>query len=273
MENIRLRFLPVRKLSNLANKLTVNLIMTPCEQFTKIKITCSVGLARQRMQDNEFDQLPVERDGHIVGLVKLSSLNEILDEDIVSNYVDEKVPNVDETVKLVKVLQPLQSTPCIFVMRDDKVVGLIHSSDLNKQAMRIYFYLWIAALEMGLATIVKSKYELPGEWVTLLSLKKQRSILKGYIFAKKRNLDANPIEQAELSDLVKVIQKNEVIRCLLGFPKTKDWKDATGNLIDLRNRIMHPTRTLIDIDCGVEDLISRENNLKKLIITVDASLL
>lgn len=265
--------MPLRELLHLADQLTVNLIMTPRDQFRVAKITDSVSLAKQIMQDKEFDQLPVENEGKIIGLVHLRSVDHEIEEKCISDLIDISVPGVDKLEKIIGMLPLLETKSCVFVKENDEVIGLIHKSDLNKQAMRIYFYLWIAALEMGLATIVKSKYELPGEWVTLLSLKKQRSILKGYIFAKKRNLDANPIEQAELSDLVKVIQKNEVIRCLLGFPKTKDWKDATGNLIDLRNRIMHPTRTLIDIDCGVEDLISRENNLKKLIITVDASLL
>lgn len=113
-------------------------------------------------------------------------------------------------------------------------------ADANKRRARELFYRVLSEFEVQLAQMVKREYpnseslfteakpEAIGRW--------QKSKIDGLV--------VHISEHMYLSTLMKIVGKSETLRGKMGYTSRNEFDDL-GGLIDLRNRIMHPTQTLI----------------------------
>ena len=65
-----------------------------------------------------------------------------------------------------------------------------------------------------------------------------------------------------------IIAKNEALRCELGFSSREKFNKHVGGLIDLRQTIMHPVRTLVSDADSMDTLVKREKRLRSFRLTV-----
>ena len=245
-------------------------IMTPFKQFVSAQPS---AYARETVADarkDAFDQLPVVDDeGHVTGLVYVAQLQKLPDDALVADYV---VP-LEESGQLriedgiSKAVQILHTKPASLVTDGVRVVGLVHRSDLNKHPARTYFYLWLSSLEMMLARLVSLR--LPSNaWIEHLGEQAQIRVLGKMEFESRRNNSIDPIEYLDLSNLVRIIAKNEIIYTELGFDSRNGLEDEIGGLVDLRHDIMHPVRTLVSDAESMSVLANREETLRAINLTV-----
>lgn len=265
--------MPPKMLSDLAGLLTVRLVMTPREKFTTINSTKCVGEAKELMEANSYDQLPVNNDkGEIVGLVRIKNISPMSPDKYVANCIESSVLKIQDTENISKLFSLLQDETCVFVQnKHGEVIGLIHRSDLNKQGVRAYFYLWLAGFEMGLAERLKSEYEADDNWMTLLIPKKQKEIRKRWDEEKKEGFDLHLFEYTNLSDLISVVKKDKEkkVWSKLGFNNAKEWGKISGKLIKLRIDIMHPVKTIVMSVSDINRLKTCDESLRKLVIGLD----
>ena len=265
MSRERSRLLPFEELRGLAEQLTVKLVMTPRIRFKTVAPKATVGEARNIMEKERFDQLPVEDKGKITGLVRCASISSASLDEYVDGYVN-KPKHISETEPLSELILSLESEHCVLVDNEGVVTGLIHRSDLNKQAIRIYFYLWLAAAEMGLSEMIKDEYGPDETWIDKLSTQSKVTVLGKHALAQREGRDIHPIEYLDFSDLINVVTKDKEKKIWdkLGFTE-KEWKEITGELVEFRHTVMHPIRTLVNEDSDIKLLKDCDDHLRKLI--------
>ncbi|UCG31650.1 MAG: CBS domain-containing protein [Phycisphaerales bacterium] len=234
-------------LMRLAERVTIGMVMTPLCDLVCADPQTTVGQARELMGAS-YDQLPLMDGPSVEGLILRESL-EGKDAgaparsaltplcDLVTVRADEVIPPV---------VQLLVDDRCVLVFdaNDDRFCGLVHFSDLNKHAVRTNVYLWISALEMGLAELIHRRCPDFRQWLGILEERRQITILGRYEYERQRHIELDPLEGAELSDLLKIVRSIPVLLEPLGLTKSQlDRK--TGHLVKMRHAAMHPVRSLI----------------------------
>jgi len=217
-----------------------------------------------------FDQLPVGNSRrNIVGLVFVEQLQDSPADAAVSDYLVPLAKCMQLRIKdgINKAVRVLHAQPASLVADGKKVAGLVHRSDLNKHPTRTYFYLWLSWLEMGLARLIELR--LPGNvWIDLLGDQEQIQVLGKMEFESRRNNSIAPIEYLDLSSLVRIIKKSELLQHELGFDSRNNVKEELGGLVELRHTIMHPVRTLVSDAASMDKLAHRERKLRATTLAV-----
>ncbi len=112
--------------------------------------------ARKRLTEERFDQAPVVFQDRIVGWVLTSRLLEDQAVSTVMTPLDSSAI-VSAQSSIPSVLQLLARDNFVFTADTDGLAGFIVPSDLDRHAVRSYFYLLVAGIEMLLSEIVRSE--------------------------------------------------------------------------------------------------------------------
>jgi hypothetical protein len=137
---------------------------------------------------------------------------------------------------------------------------IITLPDINKRPVRTLCYQLLMQLETRLAEMIQEKYdseELFGELNhRTLGLWKQDEI------------NDNKVHIAEhmgISDIKKIVRKDGDMVDELGFESKNKFKDQLSGVVTLRNKIMHPTRTLAHDREHLEKQFDRLNRVDELV--------
>lgn len=135
----------------------------------------------------------------------------------------------------------------IIMDRNEDRYRILTLADVNKRRARELFYRVLSEFEVQLATLVEQEYP---DSETLFSEAKPEAIGR-WQKSKLDDLVVHISEHMYLTTLMKIVGKSESLRSRLGYSSRNQFDDDLGGLIELRNRIMHPTQTLVH---DVEDL-------------------
>lgn len=160
MSASRSRILAYHRLLQLARQLNVALVMTV--DPLKVDEGQTVAEVRALLEANAFDQAPVTRAGRDVGLLRCEHLTGTDPEALVGSLPYEALSlanSVEPSTPMLRLLIKLAERPsCVVLDEIDQVIGLVHFSDLNRQAVRTFLYLWHTAVEMALAALIDQRY-------------------------------------------------------------------------------------------------------------------
>jgi len=234
-------------LVRVAGRITAQMIMTQRKRLVCASPTMSVGQALELM-GSLYDQLPVLDGERFVGLafkrdlLTRSSAVPVSEAAVPLN----RVPCVQPETPLRNVTESLLHYSCVAVVEgtEPKLCGLIHFSDLNGHPARSNLYLWISSFEMTLAELVRRELPDYREWLKTLDEHRQVLILGRREYERRQNIELDPVESVELSDLLRIIRAAPRVLDQLGFTKSQ-FDRKTGHLVKLRNGVMHPVRSLI----------------------------
>lgn len=236
-----------KQLAQLASRITVEAVMTPRPALVCASPSTRCGDALTEMGDL-FDQLPVLDGETFLGLVFRDDLVNVDGGEVVSAHTvpASELLTVKSSDILLVLNQRLEEQACVPVLDEAgaSLVGLVHFSDLNKSIVRANLYLWLAAFEMGLAALVRQNCPDFNEWLQLLNESRQMAILGRYEFARRQHIELDPVEGADLSDLLKIIRSVPRLLDLFGLTRNQ-FDKKTGHLVHIRHAVMHPVRTLI----------------------------
>jgi hypothetical protein len=130
--------------------------------------------------------------------------------------------------------------------RQRVITGIVTPADLNKAPARTFFYNLIAELEMVIASLVEDcfknrQYEIS----RLLSSERKQDIEDAVTEMVETDREIEIIHLLYLSDLVKILRKEESLRKSLDFESSSQVKNELGSLVDLRNDLVHPVRLIL----------------------------
>lgn len=190
-------------------------------------------IARKRLTQQRVDQAPVVSHGRIVGWVLTSRLPEDRAVDSVMTPLDNSVI-VSAESSIPRVLQLLGRLHFVFTADTDGIAGFIVPSDLDRHAVRSYFYLLVAGIEILLSEIVK--FAIPEEEIISIM---RSSMRKRYMQAHQENSEAHPVEYLYIGELVKLFLATSYSK------QERLWNDTLiQRLVDVqnfRNSVMHPS--------------------------------
>ena len=259
MNEPRSRTLAFDQLMELAHGLNAGLIMT-FEPYG-INVDQTVYEAHEVMEKESFDQLTVTRDDEIIGLLYRERLETISSTKKIKDLDYEPVSfknTLAVDTHLGWVLDMLSDhRSCLVRDQADAIVGLIHISDLNRHAMRLYLYILVSAAETGMAEIIARAD--PGElWYLKIPENNRKKIDKFYC-RQVGNVLRYPVSMyAGFADLVAALRTfPEVWRLLVRCENEVRILESVqefGTTESLRNQVMHLTKILVNVPDDVRKL-------------------
>lgn len=234
-------------------------LMTPRDQLHSI--AADNGETPIPSESQQYDVIPVTEKGRIVGVLEKGAgeMQKLSEQWLVSR--DTGVPDL---------LRLFTSTKrkAFLVLHKQEIVGLVSPADLNKLAARIYLYNLIGEMELGLMTLIKDHFEdRQDEFIQYLSSERQEAsstLLQGL---EAGNAELDLLQQLYLSDLINIVVKEPALREKLRLASRNQAGKALGGLNELRKRIMHPVKPLLEK--VPEDLFSLHERVSRITDLLD----
>jgi hypothetical protein len=252
----------------------------------QVKITAaSVGISRQRwtvvkedeiceskqielMRENRFDHLPIEpKEGTITEYFKTTVPNSFENIEKQTIIYEDIIP-LDTNIRDVIDKFVANERSFYFLSFNRSISGLITLGNLNCKQVQIYIFSKICELERELGNYLNSclTSEEIKNWIEEKSntndpKDKYRLILINFNELKNSDLDNQLTEHLFLVDFFKIISNKELFK-KLGFSKTK-WNEV-NSINELRKRIAHPTRSLLDKNNNINKLKERLDKIDDL---------
>jgi predicted transcriptional regulator len=247
------------QLARIAQRMTVGMIMTPLEELVTVEASSAIAAARQRM-GTSYDQMPVIEGAAVVGVLFGEDMKDLDHHSAVGSVMRpiQAMPAVRSDHTFADAFPVLIQHPCVAVRHppDDVFAGILHFSDVNKHEVRANLYLWLSALEMNLARLLRRHCPDFDTWLRCLDEPRQVLVLGRYELERRRHVELHPVEGTELSDLIKIFRSIPGLLEPLGLTKSQ-FEKKTGRLITLRNAAMHPVRSLVRAHSDVKRLTTR----------------
>lgn len=254
-----------------------------------VKITAaSVGISKQRwtyvdeqdissdkhidlMKKNRFDHLPiVSSNGTVTEFFKTAEPNNYSTiERRAINYYD--IIPLDTNIKDVIEKFAFDGRTFFFLSFHGDISGLITLGNLNCKQVQVYIFSLICELERELGYFLNRWLENPNQdirkWIEGKvnnddPKDKYRLMLDSFEGLIDLDLENQLTEHFFLLDFFKIIKDKEFFE-KLAFSK-RDWENLYS-INELRKRIAHPTRSLLDKDNDIKKLKERLNKIEDLI--------
>jgi len=139
-------------------------------------------------------------------------------------------------------------------------------ADANKRRARELFYRVLSEFEVQLAHLIEQEYP---DSESLFTEAKPEAIGR-WQKSKIDELVVHISEHMYLSTLLKIVGKSDNLRERMGYSSRNQFDKDLGGLVDLRNRIMHPTQTLVHDTDDLEKEINRVNRAVEALDNLDA---
>jgi hypothetical protein len=228
----------------------------------------SSNLHIELMEKNRFDHLPVEEvDGSVIKFFKTAVPNKY-------DKIDELKININDIIALDTNIRDViekfatQNRTFFFLRYQKTISGLITLGNLNCKQVQIYIFSLVCELERELGDFLNhflSEKDIT-EWLNRkikanIQNEKYKNILLSYANLIDSDLENNLTEHLFLVDLFKIINDTNLY-LQLDYSKLEWEKMKSVN--ELRNRIAHPTRSLIDADNTIFKLHERISKIEDL---------
>jgi predicted transcriptional regulator len=254
-------------LKKIMNQLQASLVMTPIDdRFVAFDPEESTELAFSRMKERNIDYAPLLKGDAFIGYVHRKNLanakgktcRHVAKEAATNNRISPKI-------SLDDVLGRLVDEPFLFVVKNERLEGIITRADMNRRAFRTLFYVVLSELEDLLVNLIQIL--LPCERsLYLLGEDRAKDILYNYWKAKARNMEISIEQYLSFSDILNIIikSKNLKVWALLRCTSRK-CVEKLNSLVNLRNKVMHSTRLLVDREDCIEGISQQYGKIWELI--------
>lgn len=204
------------------------------------------GFSAQR-----FDQVAVVDGDRPLGVVRTGRLRRLLSrgKPLRPDTKEIRKAFVAPRLHLDLLLEHLEESTAVIVQHGDGAPhGLFATCDLNRHEFRAVLYPMLADLERRLAEQIERRFceQKAFEWIKCLPTYRQIAIHGGWALARRNRVETTPAACASLSDLLKAAERHDEVRAPLVQESGKDWSCRIKRVNDLRNRVMHPARPLLE---------------------------
>ena len=216
------------------------------------------GRHLELMKKNRFDHLPIEpTQGPITEFLKTSEPNNFKNIERHKIKYEDIIP-LDTSIREV-IERFANSNRTFFFLRYQKnISGLITLGNLNCKQVQVYLFSLICDLERELGEFLNSNLENQEirDWVESMSYSseykaKYKKMLRTYDDLVNLDLENQLTEHFFLLDFFSIFMEKQMY---VKFDyKLEEWDDL-NTINDLRNRVAHPTKSLLDKKNDIHNL-------------------
>lgn len=256
----------------LARDLTVSHIATGIDQLSVIEADDPVSRVVAVLEPNQFDYAPVRDSDTFVGRVALTTAKRTKSarvRDITEPLAARFLLSANSPIS--EVIRWLNEEPWLLVVDGKDIAGLVARADLNRQAVRVYFYMLVVDFEVRLSTMLRKRFDRQEELLELLSEQAAFTVWNRYRELKEMDVDIDLVAAMDLSHLSRAFGKSPDLRNGLGYESAKAWKQAVGGIVGFRHQVMHPVRPLLSSQEDHERLIEMDLRLRGLLHRLPAA--
>ena len=151
-------------LKQILDLLTAKAIMTPRDKFFYCQPNQNVSDAKRLLRKNKFSGAPL-KEKVIRNLVKLEKLEQCDEHikhcsEVATEITAQEIIPEDTTIEsLIGIFAERKDPSPLFVAKVNSITGLITCADLDKIAVKVYFFILMSALESLLLDIIGKDYE------------------------------------------------------------------------------------------------------------------
>jgi hypothetical protein len=241
-------------------------LQTPLAGATVLRAGWQASRGAKLLADGQFDQAPVFSRKRLVGYALTKDLAAYPRRRVrgVAHSIDQDIV-LSGASGVGALLLTLRDRAFAFIVGQEGITGFVTPSDLNKQAARAHFYLLIAALEIGVANLLRRSGQPQNELIRSLTPAAQGLIERRFKEDSSAGIDVDYLIYLEFSQLLNLVGRDSELASGLGYAEKSEWRQATDGLIRLRHDVMHPTRPIYGRQRTVADLIACESRLQSLL--------
>lgn len=241
-------------MAGLERGLQVAHITTPTDQLRCCQHDEEIEVALNRPDLLQFDQIPVQEQGMIIGLVRKLTIPSGA-----KGQAKKYMQPLGESI-LVSADAPLlefilNNSLERLVIQGTKIYGLVTRSDLLKLPVTLLGFALVTHVETELLTMLHATGISEQKWLGYLSGKRKEEIGKKYRQLKDKRADPDPLELTYFSDKIIIMERlADEEPQIAGLPD----KETIGQLKaikQLRNTIVHTGKD--DNADTIEQLIDR----------------
>ncbi len=177
----------------------------------------------------EFDQIPVRRKRHIVGVLERGAMP--------LGTVAESMLPLDDSL-LVAADQPITKFVALLSKRSYRLVlvgteitGIVTRSDIAKAPVRLLAFTLVSHLEMAMTAVIQKRFPNDDSWLKLLPPDRQKRLSRRMKRRQAQNLLLPLIDLADLGD------KRRVLSQICGLDPVAE--NELVQIEDLRNAVAH----------------------------------
>ncbi len=235
-------------LQRILDLLTAKSIMTPCNEFFFCQPDQKISDARRLLGDKKFSAAPLH-DVDIHRYVTLKKLEKTKDdatrcEDVADEITVRDVATGDTNIKnLLEIFFERKDPVPLFVLERNSITGLITGADLDKIAVKVFFFVLISALESLLLDIIGDNYKKYKECLT-----NPREVEGRYGRCKGQLVGLEEHHYLMTKEIFEIVWGSDIGKIM----NVKDEKELKA-LRKFRNRVAHGNYIIVKDD-DVKDL-------------------
>ncbi len=206
------------------------------EELASFDASSPVAEVRDFMRRKDFDVVGVRDDGFVYGYAEADHPGDCAIGHCVRSF--DEATCIGEDEPLSRIFSFLQVSPRVFVVRNDRVTGIITRGDLEKAPVRMWLFALVSLIEMQLLRLIREHY--PGEtWRRVLS---DGRVEKAEQICDKRHADKTHIDLADclqFCDKRDIVLKTPALFQSLSLEAFPDPSTLFKELQDLRDDLAH----------------------------------
>jgi hypothetical protein len=215
-----------------------------CEPILCCKINDNADDTRHALESRDFDvTCVIDENGNIIGQIERESLGT----GVVSDHVKkiEEYETINEDTSLVNLLSELSDKNYKYVVRKERIIGIITRSDLNKPIPRTYLFGVISLFELHLNFWINSSRP-NNSWLSSLKEHRAKSIQEMEKIKKENGSYLSLIECAQLCDKKEILKNTPEFLKKFNFSK-KNFSKLMEKIEVIRNDIAHSQSSIITL--------------------------
>ena len=217
--------------------------MTHRDKFVCCQPGQNVSDAIKTLSENRFSGAPLEEEP-ISRYVKLEKLQRNVKHALHCGELaieigpNDKISENTTIESLIEVLAERKDPSPLFVVKDDAVTGLVTCADLDKIAVKVYFFVLLSAFESLLLDVIGSNYE---KYKTCL--RNPKTIEKRYRRCQGEFVGLDEHNYLMTKEIFEVVWKSE-IKTIISVTNEEELK----KLAFFRNKVAHGNYIIIKDD-------------------------
>lgn len=214
----------------------------------------STEKVRRLMEDADFDVMPIQGEApdKYVDLKDMNGEQQAIEVARPIAITDV----VAESTSIIQALKLLTKRQWYFVLRGDRVSGIVARADLRKPPVQMFLFGLVLLFESKLVRLIENHYS-NGEWEKCLTEKRLADAQDLLRKKKARNDALGLIDCLMLCDKGAIVRKTPELLASLGLSK-KEAKELFGRAETLRNALAHGEDYLEGIEWpDVMDLVEK----------------
>ncbi len=202
--------------------------------------------AKARMAERRYDVLPIETDGSATAYFKTLEWNDYSSIARANISEADLIPFDTDIREVVRGLAE-KSRLFYFLSDDHGVVGLISVVNLNRRPVKVWLFSLLSEVEMRLGEYLsgqcKDDKEIYDLTLACSKARKHDAVKKRYKADQENGLDLPLVEYLYFADLIDAVCAKGLY-AQLGYTQS-GFEESLRPLVDLRNRVAHPSQSLI----------------------------